>query len=62
MLEQLKKQVSHSEAEEGHIPPDNPIGETANSRIDWAVARVTADLKLNKELLNDLQLSLTAVR
>lgn len=60
-LEALRQHVQRSEATEENNPPDNPNGESADSRIEWAIVRVSDDLKLNKELLDDLRLSLNAV-
>jgi hypothetical protein len=41
--------------------PDNPEGESAIDRVNWAIGVVQGESLINQELLADLRQSLTAV-
>lgn len=62
MLGQLKKKLVNEGPKQPEDSQNNPDGETASARIDWAIACVSEDSTTNQELLADLRESLTAVR
>jgi hypothetical protein len=61
LLNQLNEQLSDVLKGERSITPDNEHGESGMSRVRWASGVVEDNLQVTKELLSDLQESLTAL-
>jgi len=60
LLEDLKSHIERMEKEDPK-QPDNPKGEPAIDRVNWAIFLVRQESLLNQEILADLRQSLTAV-
>lgn len=60
LLENVKRNVESMEKEDT-MQPDNPEGESAIDRVNWAIALVRQESLINQEVLTDLRQSLTAV-
>lgn len=59
-LEDIKR--FEEEDEKMGKPPDNPDGESAMERLEWAMATIKSDYDCFERLLVDLRQSLDAVR
>lgn len=62
-MKNLKERVTTIEEgrSETHIHPDNPNGETAITRLDWAISLLEEDLTCGERLLQETSYSKEAV-